>query len=170
LKIVAEKFRCEDGVVTGASAQVCLWVNTKLGNGIVTVPAVGVGIVHPDLRDDQVDEANLMNQLAAGAMFFNYRNGEDGSEVYASVFAEWAATGHPEVIRKVLEYPFGRWNVRRITAEIDEGNERSIRQAEKLGFKLEGLKRRAGRNGGDIAIYGLLPDECPIWTRRKEAA
>lgn len=158
-------FKCEDGVVTGADASVALWINQRLGGGLVEVPFVAIGVVHPGLADDQVDEVNLAEQLAAGVYFYNYRNDAGGSEVYASVAADWFAAGHPQVIRKVLEYPFDRWKVKRITVEIDEANDRSIRQAEKLGFKLEGLKRRAGANGGDVAIYGLLPDECPIWTR-----
>lgn len=163
--IVKEEFRCEGGVVTGASAQVALWVNRRLGRGLVLVPAVAIGVVHPTLRDEQVDEVNLPNQLLAGAIFYNYRNDDEGSEVYLTAYTDAAVTGHPSVIRKVLEYPFERWKVRRLTAEINEGNTRSIRNAEMMGFKHEGTKRHAGGAGGNILIYGLLPEECPIWTR-----
>lgn len=164
--IVKEEFRCEGGVVTGASAQVALWVNRKLGRGLVLVPCVAIGVVHPTIRDEQVDEVNLPNQLLAGAIFYNYRNDGEGSDVYLTAYTDAAVTGHPDVIRKVLEYPFERWKVRGITAEIDAGNARSIRNAEMMGFKHEGTRRKRGSNGSDILIYGLLPEECPIWNRR----
>lgn len=168
--IVKEEFRCEGGVVTGATAQVALWTNQRLGQGLVLVPCVAIGVIHPTVRDEQVDELNLPNQLVAGVIFYNYRNDHEGSEVYLSVHTDASVTGHPSVIRKVLEYPFERWKVRRLTAEILSTNTRSIRNAQMLGFKLEGVKRQAGANGADIQIYGLLPEECPIWTGREKAA
>jgi RimJ/RimL family protein N-acetyltransferase len=64
----------------------------------------------------------------------------------------------------VLNYPFGVLKVRHITARCDASNGIAIRNVTMIGFREEGRQRRVGRNGGDVIIYGLLPDECPFWS------
>ena len=58
-----------------------------------------------------------------------------------------------------LAYPFLDLKVRRVTGLIEKSNKRSRKLAEWLGFKYEGCLRRAGPDGSNVILYGLLPEE-----------
>jgi hypothetical protein len=60
-------------------------------------------------------------------------------------------------------YPFGQLQVRRITALVEEWNEKSLRFCEGLGFVREGRMRKAATNGGDIIVMGILRHEAGKW-------
>jgi RimJ/RimL family protein N-acetyltransferase len=64
--------------------------------------------------------------------------------------------------RRVIEYGFGELNLRRITLEVLETNERAIRLYRSLGFVDEGRLRQAYRKQGDwidVLLMGLLVAE-----------
>jgi Acetyltransferase (GNAT) domain len=154
-----------DGVLFGMDAAVTAFVMSSLhGDDTSPVPVFGYafGIVDPSKQD--VDALILPGDLIGGVIFYNHED-SDRSDMAVTVSNSDISTAHPRTIRKVLEYPFEQLKVQRLSAEIDLTNERSIRNAEKLGFKLEGLKRRKSKSGGDWGVFGLLPEECPIWTR-----
>lgn len=153
----------QDGLVYGAEAEVAVWINARLGGGSVQQLFVAIGILKDGTPPESVTTETLPNLLAAGAYYFNHQSDDDVSDICVSVAADDAATGRPDVIRSILSYPFKQLGVRRISAEIDLSNDRAVRQAQKLGFKLEGRKRRMAAGGGDVGIFGLLPDECPLW-------
>lgn len=170
----APQLECHEGVVTGADDIVMVWTQEKLGGGLMTAPAVAIGLVHPNIPDHIVDRLNLPQQLAVGVVFFNHQAGsgvagEDVSDIMVSVATANFDPRHYPQVEKILRYPFEFWKMRRITAEIEDGNKRSVSQAKLLGFKHEGTKRQAGPNGRDILVFGLLPDECPFWKRRSAA-
>jgi RimJ/RimL family protein N-acetyltransferase len=67
-----------------------------------------------------------------------------------------------EILHKAIDFAFNELNLERITAEVYEYNERSIKILEKFGFKLEGRIRKGKFHKGnyyDILIYGLLREE-----------
>lgn len=64
-----------------------------------------------------------------------------------------------EAAKEVVRFAFDDLDVHRIELYAGTENKPSIRVAEKLGFKREGVLREAGRGGGgfyDSYVYGLL--------------
>lgn len=80
------------------------------------------------------------------------------TNVVASIVLERPLTRR--FLRVVLWYPFEQLKVRRITALVEEWNEKSICLCERLGFRLEGRMREAAMDGGDVLVMGLLKSEC----------
>ncbi|MBO8160920.1 MAG: GNAT family N-acetyltransferase [Thermosipho sp. (in: Bacteria)] len=61
-----------------------------------------------------------------------------------------------------IDFAFNELNLERITAEVYEYNEKSLKLLEKLGFKIEGRIRKGKYHNGryyDILIYGMLKEE-----------
>lgn len=59
-----------------------------------------------------------------------------------------------------FRYPFLELGVRRMGATIAANNADSLRWTKHCGFIQEGVKRKAGQNGIDLIIFGLLREEC----------
>lgn len=77
---------------------------------------------------------------------------------FAADHLRWFPEGGP----KLLGAPFVQFGVGRVSARIAKKNRRARRLAEHLGFKREGVMRRAlNRPGGagDIVIYGMTRGE-----------
>jgi RimJ/RimL family protein N-acetyltransferase len=150
-----------DDVLYGADAEMAEWINRRIGGALVEVPFVALGALDSN------------NKVVAGAYFFSHddhRKGlDDVSDLYMAAATDGSTALSPTAVRRLLEYPFGDLKVRRLSAEIDMSNGHAIQQAEKLGFKLEGRKRKKGKGGGDVGIFGLLPEECPFWTLESPA-
>jgi len=67
-----------------------------------------------------------------------------------------------EALRLVCRFGFGKMSLRRIEATVVSGNLGSRRVLEKVGFRLEGQSRLAGRLSDrwvDEWTFGLLPGE-----------
>lgn len=153
-----------DGVLYNMTAEVVAWTNDRLGGGLVQQLAVGIGVLRSGITDVP-SAAEVPDSLIAGAYFFNHESDDGVSDITVAVAADDIASGRPEVIRAILSFPFGQLGCRRLSAEIDLSNGRAVRQAEALGFVLEGRKRRKGKGGGDVGVFGLLPEECVFWKR-----
>ena len=72
-----------------------------------------------------------------------------------------------EAAQRVLRFAFDKLKLRRLEAEVYAGNKKSAGLLKKLGFKLEGVARKAKRSKAtgkiiDVEQYGLLRDE---WKR-----
>lgn len=128
------------------------WVQKHLGGGVVSGPYTAVGILGSD------------GNLTCGALWFNRREGD----VELAIYADDMRPSMPAVYRRMLAHPFEVLGASRVTAEIDATNERCIRLAMGLGFRLEGRKRRATSAGGDSLIFGLLPEDCPFLRKRAD--
>ena len=153
-----------NGVLYGVDALIAAWVSERLGAEMPNVMYTAFGICAEGTLEGPVSDLSKIF-LIAGVYWYNHYTGPDQFDISCAVASETELAGRPDVIRKILEYPFGELKVPRISAEIHADNDRAIRTAEKLGFKREGVKRKAGRDGGDTVSLGLLPDECQIWTR-----
>ncbi|HWP64138.1 MAG TPA: GNAT family protein [Candidatus Binatia bacterium] len=72
-----------------------------------------------------------------------------------------------EAVGLLVDYLFSTFPVERVGAATDAANEPSRRLLEKLGFRREGVLRRASFRDGawrDLVLYGLLR---PTWARRR---
>lgn len=153
-----------DGVLYGMDAEIAVWVNERMGGGIVPTLFVGFGILKEQAPENFRKEDGQLD-IVAGAYFHGWQHEGNVSDIMVTVAVDNIASAHPMTLRKVLEYPFGQLKCRRITAEIEMSNERSIRSAQKLGFQLEGRKRFMASDGGDVGVFGLYPQTCPFWTQ-----
>lgn len=83
---------------------------------------------------------------------------------YASGDIEMICAGEPgwvttDVLRFSLSYPFKALDCNRITCLAHRKNKAMRSYLVRMGFKLEGVKRKA-LHGADLCIYGLLRSEC----------
>jgi RimJ/RimL family protein N-acetyltransferase len=72
-----------------------------------------------------------------------------------------------EALSALLDYAFGPMQLRRLEADIDPRNARSMRLVDRLGFRQEGLLRERWNVAGEIqdtAFHGLLARE---WQARR---
>lgn len=99
-------------------------------------------------------------EIVAGVLFSNWRPGCD-IEVFVACKNPLAAM--PDFFRRALRFPFDHLDLPRVSAEVESTNVKSLAFCDWLGFKQEGVKRQAGRNGADLIVMGLLRDECRFW-------
>jgi RimJ/RimL family protein N-acetyltransferase len=93
-------------------------------------------------------------RLIGGVVYVSFRR--------TDIETQWA--GEPgwltrANLRGFFDYPFHQLGVRRVTGIIHRKNKTARKIAEKIGFKLEGVCRRAFENG-DAMIYGIIKEEC----------
>jgi RimJ/RimL family protein N-acetyltransferase len=102
--------------------------------------------------------------VLAVVVYSNFRRMAHGNSMDMSIAADnpsWCRRG---VLRALFHYPFAQQGCVRVTANVGRRNKRSRRLVEGLGFKLEGMGRRAYDGRQDAAVYSLMRDECK-WLR-----
>lgn len=95
------------------------------------------------------------NDLIAGWVFSEYR----GCDIHlsgASTTPRWASRS---TLHALFSYPFVQLKVARLTAYTGRSMTSVRRFLERLGFVHEGTMRQ-GYVDDDIAVYGMLRDEC----------
>ena len=68
-----------------------------------------------------------------------------------------------EAVRALVDHAFGAWGLHRVVIEAATGNARSRAIPERLGFREEGVRRGAERNGDDfldIVVYAMLATDA----------
>ena len=144
-----------DGVLYNRDADVAAWMEDRLDpNGgadinvgqIIDVPFRALGIL-PDASEG----AATTTKFIGGAYFFNQEN----NDIWAAVVSDTPDAGHPKVIARILDYPFRMLNIPRISVQIAKANERAVRQAQGLGFVIEGEPRGKG-----VLYLGLLRSDA----------
>ncbi len=66
----------------------------------------------------------------------------------------------------VFDYPFNQCKLARVTGLVPISNKKALEfDIDKVGFKVEGIVRKALPGGEDVVILGMLKDECK-WIRR----
>ncbi|MBW5481031.1 GNAT family N-acetyltransferase [Streptomyces bambusae] len=84
---------------------------------------------------------------------------------------EYWGRGHgSEAMRLLVDHLFGAFPLRRLELDTWSGNERAVRAFSRLGFREEGRRRQAVRQGDtfhDRVLFGLLREE---WTHGAEAS
>ena len=74
----------------------------------------------------------------------------------------WRKGYASEAIKLVLRYYFGELRYQKVTAEVYEFNEASIKLHERMGFVLEGRLRKMLYTDGkywDVLVYGMTDEE-----------
>jgi [ribosomal protein S5]-alanine N-acetyltransferase len=76
--------------------------------------------------------------------------------------ASWGFGFATEAGDALLDYGFRDFALERVYAHVLDGNASSVRVLDKLGFTLEGVRRKHVRKAGrprDVSLFGLLRDE-----------
>jgi RimJ/RimL family protein N-acetyltransferase len=66
----------------------------------------------------------------------------------------------PATLRALFDYPFNQLGCVRVTAITGRKNKPARKMLEHVGFKLEGVARRALDGINDGYVYGLLKEDC----------
>lgn len=93
--------------------------------------------------------------LIAGVVYHDFR-GIDLQMSCASIDPRWLSK---ERLRIFFAYPFTQCGCLRVSTVAARANKRARRLNEGLGFKLEGVARKAWQ-GKDACLYGMLREEC----------
>lgn len=94
-------------------------------------------------------------KLAGAMLYYNFF----GNTINLSLVSDTPRCASKTVFKVMLGYPFKQLKVKRVTALIRKANKRSRKLAEGLGFKLEGVLRKADPNGRDLCIYGITEQD-----------
>lgn len=102
----------------------------------------------------------LNGKPIAGVVYNWYREmkyGNDMRVIIASDDPRWCLPG---VLRELFRYPFEFARCERLTAVIRDGNTRSLKLCQGLGFKREGTLRRGYDGRTNAILLGMLKQEC----------
>ena len=135
-------------LLPGHSAAVNEWVAGRIG---VPVTQFGQGESVGVVRG---------GQCVAGIVLSNFRKMEHGNAVELSVAANDVRWCSRSIIRGVFGYLFEHLQCVRVDAVVARNNRRARRFVERLGFKMEGVGRRAYDGKQDAVHYSMLPHEC----------
>lgn len=92
-----------------------------------------------------------------GGVVYNHFSGHDIQASYAFDSPKWATPG---VLKVLFGYPFNQLECVRMTALVSRKNKHARDMLLRLGFKLEGVHRKAADGRVDAMSYGLLKTEC----------
>lgn len=95
------------------------------------------------------------DKLAAAMLYYDYF----GNSINLSLVSDSPRCASKTVFKVMLGYPFKQLGVNRVTAMIRKKNRRSRKLAEGLGFRLEGVMRKADPDGRDLCVYGITKDD-----------
>lgn len=107
---------------------------------------IGAVCIYDEREDGQTKQASIAG-VSDSPKWFTRRNVSD----MASMFFD--------------PPPYGM-GLSRLNSFIQVDNQHSIEITKRIGFKEEGLMRRAGPEGQDVMVLGMLPEDC-IWLRSR---
>lgn len=101
--------------------------------------------------------------IVGGVVFHNYR--ERAHDIEISAAFSTSAWCLPQTAKQICDYPINQLGCKRITARTARKNRKARGFLERLGFKVEGVARRALDGRQDMILYGLLIEDM-TWKRR----
>ena len=143
-------------LLTGHDAEIGEWVARNLphiGTRSAFGPYTALGVV----RDDM---------LIAGVIFHDYQ--PQFRSMAVGAYAASPAWATRPVLSAIAAYVFVQKNCERFEAVTPKKLRHVRATLERLGFKLEGVKRRAFGTD-DACIYGMLRHECR-WLKEQDHA
>lgn len=124
------------------------WVARQIGfAGADLMPATGIAVMFGD-------------EIIAGVVYNEYRELDQGRTMQASIAAispRWATR---RVLYDLFAYPFLQMRVTRLWTAGSRKNRHARKIAERLGFRYEGMARRAWDGQTDAVIQSMFPEEC----------
>lgn len=99
-------------------------------------------------------------EVERGAVVVSHFDGED-CEIQCCGSGYWSAG----TVREVFRYAFDALKCRRVSARALSDNSRCLAAMKAIGFRQEGVKRRAV-DGKDVIMFGMLRDECRVLAGR----
>ncbi|MFZ9326480.1 MAG: GNAT family N-acetyltransferase [Polynucleobacter sp.] len=120
------------------------WVAKRVEEDGFGSGAIGIG-----LEED--------GELIAGVVFNDYTGPGISMHVAAVPGKRWMTR---EYLWACFAYPFLQLKCNRVTGLVRTDNIVAQKFDEHLGFKREGVLRRACSDGTDMIVYGMLRDEC----------
>ena len=106
------------------------------------------------------------DRLVAGVVYNEYRQMKAGSSMQASIASTTPRWATKRVLRDLFAYPFVQIGVTRLWASTSRRNKRTKEFLHRLGFRMEGIARRAHDGTVDAAVYSMMPEECRWLGRR----
>ena len=111
----------------------------------------------------EVDEGGETKPIGAVALHrIDWKNGSAELAIQIGEKDYWGEGYGTELVRAMVQYAFDEMRLFRIELDVFVYNERAKRCYEKVGFQLEGVRRKAlFRNGEyiDVIRMGILRDE-----------
>ncbi|PHV09888.1 hypothetical protein CSQ89_19215 [Chitinimonas sp. BJB300] len=98
------------------------------------------------------------NALIAGTVYERFS--ECDVNLHVAAASPYAMTR--QFLVASFYYPFITAGKRRVTGLVPANNQRALAFDLKLGFKREGLIRRALPGGEDLLVLGMLREECRL--------
>jgi RimJ/RimL family protein N-acetyltransferase len=129
--------------IYGQDDRVIPWVANKVGEDNFE-GATSIG-----LEED--------GMLIAGVVFNMYTGSSICIHVAAEQGKRWL---NKEFLYRTFAYPFIQLKCNRLTGLVRVDNLEAQKFDENLGFKKEGLLRKATTDGTDMILYGMLREEC----------
>lgn len=95
--------------------------------------------------------------LIGGVVFHNYHPAASDIEISAAFDSPlWCL---PRTVEQLFSYPIAQLKCQRITARTSRRNKPARSFLERLGFRVEGVLRRAHDGKQDVILYGLLIEQ-----------
>jgi len=136
-------------LILDSKHRVAAWVHARIGYGFPFSEFEAIGL------EDR-------GEIIAGAVF----NGYTGPEIEISVAANRVTRA---AIVAVFRYVFHQLGCQRATAHVPAKAKRTLSFCKRLGFVIEGRKRRAVM-GDDLIVLGMLRNECRWLHEKSEPA
>jgi RimJ/RimL family protein N-acetyltransferase len=130
-------------VIYGEDQRVIDWVGPRIDEDDFG-KSVGIGL-----------EEN--GELIAGVVFNLYTGPSICMHVAAEPGKRWLTK---DFLFRCFAYPFLQLQCNRITGLVRVDNLVAQKFDEQLGFKREGILRKAATDGTDFILYGMLKEEC----------
>lgn len=94
---------------------------------------------------------------------------EREGDIQMSIGARHPRWCRRQVVDMLLRFPFEFLGCRRITTQVHEANEGSLKLAHGMGFVAEGLLRAYYRDGAGCVVFGMLREDwiASRWNMRR---
>lgn len=130
--------------IYGQDQRVIDWVGSRVDEDNFGPGSVGIGL-----------EEN--GELIAGVVYNIFTGPSICTHIAAAPGKRWMTKDY---LFRIHAYPFLQLKCNRITGLVRQDNVECQRFVEHLGFKYEGVMRRACSDGQNMFIFGMLREEC----------
>jgi RimJ/RimL family protein N-acetyltransferase len=130
-------------VIYGKDLEVRKWVAERVGED--------------DFEDGVAIGLEEDGEIIAGVVYTMFTQAGVTAHIAAVPGRRWMTR---DFLWRIFAYPFIQLKCNRISGLVRADNLEAQKFDEHLGFKREGLLRRACTDGTDMILYGMLREEC----------